>query len=371
MKIGIDAHTIGNQLTGNEVYITNLIRNLAKIDNKNRYTLYFTKSNALNRNFINQPNFQLKLIKPNYPLLRIPLIFPMELWRNYIDLLHVQYIAPPICPCKFVVTIHDTSYEFYPQFFKATERFRLAWIMPYMAKKAVKIFTVSENSKKDIINLYKVDPEKVVVTCDAVNENFKPIRQGMLLEKIKNKYKLSHNFILYVGNLQPRKNLSGLIKAYCRLKKDQNIKHKLVIVGQKAWLYSDIFNIAKDLMIEDEIIFTGYVQDEDLLLLYNAADVFVYPSFYEGFGLPVLEAMACGTPVITSNTSSFPEVVGDAGLMVNPYEINEIAKAIYDVIVNSELKKKLSKKGLQRAKLFSWEDTARKTLKIYEEVKRM
>ncbi|MEW6606640.1 MAG: glycosyltransferase family 1 protein [bacterium] len=367
MKIGIDAHTIGHKVTGNETYISNVIKALAKIDKENSYKLYYTNPEIVKNGFINQPNFQEILIKPHSPLIRIPFSFPLEILKRPIDLFHVQYIAPPLCSCPIIVTIHDLSFIHYPQYFTKREQLRMSMLIPITARQATKILAVSEYSKKDIINSYRIPEDKIVVTYDGVNESFHPIDNQELLDEIVAKYGITNKFVLYVGNIHPRKNLGRLIEAYCLLKKNHNIKHKLVIVGKKAWLYADVFKRVREMGLENEIVFTEYVPQEDLPLLYNAAEVFVYPSIFEGFGIPPLESMACGTPVITSNTSSFPEVVGDAGVTVSPHSVDDIAKAIYDVLSNPQMQKRLSEKGIERAKLFTWENTAKRTLSVYKE----
>ena len=197
------------------------------------------------------------------------------------------------------------------------------------------------------------------------NERFKPLNQKEVAE-VKQKYNLDFPFILFVGVLQPRKNIPTLIKAYYKLKKE-GIKDKLVITGGKGWQYKEIFETVERLNLQKEVIFTGHIPDDDLPKLYNAADLFAFPSLYEGFGIPPLEAMACGIPVITSNTGSLPEVVGDAGIMVDPYDIDGLAKAMYEVLNNEGLKEEMVKKGLERAKMFSWKKCAKEVLDVYEE----
>jgi len=222
--------------------------------------------------------------------------------------------------------------------------------------------------KKEIINFYKVKSEKIVVIHYGVSENFKPV-EVKEKEKILKKYGIKNSFILAVSNLQPRKNLKRLIKAYLHLLKNKdNFQFSLVIVGRKLWLYKEIFKEVRGLDLNDKIIFTDYIPEKDLIYLYNLAEVFVYPSLYEGFGFPVLEAMACGCLVITSNLSSLPEICEKAAILVNPYDIKAIANAINEVISNNNLRKFLKNEGLKQSQKFSWEKTAKKTLKVYEEV---
>jgi glycosyltransferase involved in cell wall biosynthesis len=204
---------------------------------------------------------------------------------------------------------------------------------------------------------------KIRVTPYAAHTRFRVLPDRSLLSQVKSKYKTSNHFILAVSNMQPRKNLSRLMQAFARARQQHGIPHKLVLVGQQLWLTEN--DLAQARILGDSVVLTGYVPDADLPLLYNAADVFAYPSLYEGFGLPVLEAMACGTPVITSNLSSLPEVAGDAALLVNPYSVEEMSDALVQVLTNGALKTSLRERGLARAGTFSWERTARQTVEVY------
>lgn len=243
---------------------------------------------------------------------------------------------------------------------------RYKFLFPRTLKTADRIIAVSNSTKRDLINYFNIPEEKIKVILEAADEKFKLLNKEEINE-VKQKYNLNFPFILYVGTLEARKNIPTLIKAFYKIKK-KNIEHKLVIAGKKGWKYKEIFETIDKLDLQNDVVFTGYVSDEDLPALYNAADLFVYPSIYEGFGLPPLEAMACGTPVITSNTSSLPEVVGDAGIMVDPCDVDGLTQTMCDVLTNDGLREDMIKKGLERAKMFTWEKCARETLKVYEEV---
>jgi glycosyltransferase involved in cell wall biosynthesis len=270
---------------------------------------------------------------------------------------------------KYIITIYDITPNLYPETHTDIITFVHRYLLPKALKTSDKVITISHHTKNDIIKHFKIPENKIKVIHLAANENYKPLNEKEIIN-IKQKYNLNYSFILYVGTLEPRKNIPTLLKALYKLKK-QGIKHKLAITGKKGWKYKSIFETIEKLNLQKDVIFTGYVPDEDLPALYNAADLFVYPSLYEGFGLPPLEAMQCGTPVITSNTSSLPEVVGDAGIMVNPYDVDELANNMYGVLTNDGLREELSKKGLERAKLFSWKKCAEEHLKVYEEVYNM
>lgn len=228
------------------------------------------------------------------------------------------------------------------------------------------ILTISENSKNDLISYFNLPDHLVRVTHLSVAKNFRVIDNTAHLNDFKVRHSLPDNYILFVGSIEPRKNLIGLINAFDKIK--TKIKHKLVIVGGKGWLNSEIYAAIQEKKLESKVIFTGYVSDEELVAIYNLADVFVYPSFYEGFGIPPLEAMACGTPVITSNTSSLPEVVGEGGIMLDPSDTRAWASSICRVLRDESLRSKMVLNGLLQAKKFSWERTARETLKVFEEV---
>ncbi|MEN4017617.1 MAG: glycosyltransferase family 1 protein [Methanobacterium sp.] len=238
-------------------------------------------------------------------------------------------------------------------------------------KKADRIITISNHTKYDLIKETNISPDKVETIYLGVDEQFRELPQKEV-ENVKKKYKLPEKFILYVGSEQSRKNLPVLIKAFKKLLETFNLQNiKLVKVGRpqiKESQRKKIFNLIDKLNLQKHIIFIEYVPEEDIASIYNAADIFVFPSFYEGFGLPPLEAMACGTPVITSNVTSLPEVVGDAGIMINPHNIDGLANKMYELLTNDGLKDDLRKKGLNRAKLFSWDKTAHETFKIYEDI---
>ena len=369
LRIGIDVHTIGSFATGNEIYIYQLTRALMLLDKRNDYVLYVTNPDALTNRTDCPPNFNYRLLRPHMPFIRIPFSLPVDILRHPVDVLHVQYIGPPVCPCNLVVAIHDLASLHLPAYYPWRERLLNRFLIPLTARKAARILTISEYSKNDIVSTLRVPSDKVIVTYLGVDpETFHPISKRQQIDNVLHCYGIGTPYILYVGNVEPRKNLHRLIEAFALLRRKGSINHRLVIVGQRARLSSKVLDAIGRVGLTEGVIFTGYVSIEHLPMLYSAADVFVYPSIFEGFGLPPLEAMACGTPVIVSSTSSLPEVVGDAGLKVNPIDVSAIADAIYKVVLDSDLRQEMSEKGLQQAQRFSWEETARGTLAVYEEV---
>ena len=367
MRIAIDAHSVGTGLGGNESYATNLIEALAEIDQTNRYTLYVTKREAVERFGKRWPNFSVRSTLPHTPLIRIPLTLSAELRRNPVDVLHVQFTAPPFSPCPVVVSIHDLSFEHLPQTFTWRSRKQLRITVRRTARQASQVIALSEYARNDIVETYQVSPEKISVIPLSAGDHFRPINDEGELQRIRQTYGIEGEYMLSVGAIQPRKNLGRLVAAYSHLRgaKREGKLPKLVLAGKCAWLYDETLRAIKELELSDSIILTGYVPESDLPALYSGALCFIYPSYFEGFGLPPLEAMQCGVPVIVGDRTSLPEVVGNAGILVDPFDVNALAAAIEKVISDSSLRAKLSTQGLARAKLFEWRETARQTLAVY------
>lgn len=368
MRIAIDAHSVGTGLGGNESYATNLIQALAEIDDSNLYTLFVTTKEAVARFSNRWPNFTVRTTLPHTPLIRIPITLSTELRRNRVDVLHVQFTAPPGAPCPVVVSIHDLSFEHLPQTFKRRSRMQLRMTVPRSARLASQVITLSNHSRNDIISTYNIDPDKVTAIPLAAPAHFAPVTDENELQRVKQTYGTDGPYILCVGSIQPRKNLTRLLHAYSLLRRaDSEAKlPKLVVAGKYAWLFGETLRTIDQLELSDSVIMTGYVPEADLPALYSGALCFVYPSYFEGFGLPPLEAMKCGTPVIVGNRTSVPEVVGDAAVLFDPFNIGDIASTIRKVISNDALRATLKIRGLERAKLFDWQQTARATLEVYK-----
>ena len=367
MIIGIDAKTIGQkQKTGVENYTEQLLRYLAKIDSKNEYWLYSPK-----RIPKLGPNFKNKIVDFPFAWTQVGLSLEFSKSSPAPDLFFSPAHSLPLyCPMRSVVTIHDVAFLDFPKYFTPKDLFRLKMVTRQAVKKADKIIAVSKSTKKDIVKYYQVPAKKVEVIYSAYDKKlFKPTKKTEIVRVLK-KYKIKEPYLIYVGTLQKRKNIPRLISAFAYLKKKYQIPHQLVIVGKKGWLYDEIFQKVREGGLRREVIFTGFAKNSDLPGLLSGVDVFVLPSLYEGFGLPILEAMACGTPVVASKVSSLPELVEDNGVLVNPESVSSIAKGIYKIISNPKLKKQLSKKGLEGVKEFSWKKCAQKTLKALEAVGR-
>ena len=379
MRIAINTLSVNlREFGGGEKYLYYLLNSLAKIDKQNQYFILVSTVNK-DRFTINQENFT-QVLCPIGGQNRLQRILweqtrlPQMLKSLKIDILHSpNNISPIWVPCKSVVTIQFMinfvmPWEFNPVF----RRWYVNSFMRLSARRADKIVSVSGNLKKEIMAFLEVPENKIAVIHHGVDEKFSPI-SSCNINDCKRKYEIKNDYILSVANNYAYKNLEGVIRASSYLRQKYKIPHQLVLVGSL-----DLLEKRKELLLKEiqeaeveegrDVICTGFVEHSELPFLYSACSVFVLPSYCESFGMPLLEAMSCGAPVVTSNISAMPEVVGDAGILVNPYSVEEIAKAVYQVLSQPSLREELIQKGLERAKQFSWEDAARKTLAIYEEV---
>ena len=370
MHVAIDAHMIGERETGNERYTLNLITKLAQVDTENQYSLLVTEPAYLKSALGTLPkNFACLPVWPATNLLRVAWAMPRTCHRIGAAVLHISYTAPPICPCATVVTVHDIAYEFFPEFFSLRDRLLLSHTVPFSCRRASRIIAVSEQTKQDLIQRYGLSSEKIRVVYEAAEERFSPEISTEDMTRVRRKYADGQHYILALGNIQPRKNLDRLVDAFATLVADGVIGNdlSLVIAGQSQWHGSDIYQHVERKGLAKHVHFPGYMPDEDLPALYRGAEVFVFPSLYEGFGLPPLEAMACGTPVICSNASSLPEVVGGAAILFDPTDTDALAQALHHVLVDEPRRRELALAGLERASLFSWEKAARETVEVYAE----
>lgn len=372
MHIAINAHLLAHtrsfRRAGVSNYVEALLTHLGQIDQRNHYSVYTTR--GLGRQELAlPPNFKVKpsLLPTINPRVRIPweqLYAPVMLRASGADVFHgVLNVAPTLCPVPSVITIHDLAFLSFPQTFRRVNRTYLTWATRISARRAARILAVSEATKQEIVRLLGIAPEKIIVTYDACDPRFTPPDPARLAA-FRARAGLPERFILFLGTLEPRKNLPTLIEAYARIAADTDAP--LLIGGGKGWLYDEIFAKAAALNLGDRVRFVGYIDAADQALWYAAATVFAFPSLYEGFGMPPLEAMACGTPVVTSNTSSLPEVVGDAGLTVDPRNPDELGAALLRLLNNQSLRAELRQRGLRQAQRFSWRETAERTLAAYQ-----
>jgi glycosyltransferase involved in cell wall biosynthesis len=365
MLFSVDAHAIGRHLTGNEVYVRNLLANFAALDDSSDFVAYLSLAEA--EEWV-PSRFQRRKIAGN-PYLRLGWDLSRRLWKDRPSLVHVQYTAPVGCPVPVVVSVHDVSFLEHPEYFSLARRKQLCFTVRRTVRSAVKVLTGSEFSRMSIANAYGLNDDKIVVVPNAASPIFRPVSRNAAASRVLDRFGIRTPFVLTVGDLQPRKNHVGLISAFAELvKAHPGLEHRLVLAGKDTWDTGRIRRAARDSGVADRVTFTGFVSDQELLDLYNSSDLFVFPSFYEGFGLPVLEAMACGTAVACSNTSALPEVADSAALLFNPHSTREMVLAMRDLLVDPELRMRMRKLGMHRAAQFSWRRTAEKTLDVYYEV---
>ncbi|MBI3941603.1 MAG: glycosyltransferase family 4 protein [Chloroflexi bacterium] len=283
-----------------------------------------------------------------------------------IDLFHAtEHLLPPLGKIPTVFTFHDAIYALFPAYHLPLNRLFLGLMMPRFLRRADAVIAVSESSKRDAVRLYRIAPDRIRVIYEGVDPLYRPVWDMAKLAEVCRKCALPSAFILFVGTIEPRKNLATLFEAYQQLRR-AGYQQKLVVAGRQGWLHQSTFDRLKALGLEHEVIFAGYVASEDLPALYSLATVFAFPSLYEGFGLPPLEAMACGCPVLSSNTSSLPEVCGQAALLVPPTDVQALAQALARMLDDPGLRGDLRARGLAQAGRFTWERTARQTLEVYE-----
>ena len=368
MQIAIDAHHIGDRRTGTETYVYNLVKQLALLEpNGDKYAIYVSSPRCVG-DLGSNPRFERRTVPSFSTAVRYSLFYPLQSWRKRFDLFHAQFSLPPFLRSRSVLTVHDLSFERFPEFFRRSIAAQMKVLVPWSCRRADHIITVSESSKRDLVELYRLNPERITVTYEGAAENYCPAASDRALDRLRQSYGIAAPFILCVGNLEPRKNLGRLLVAFAELKQKKRISHKLVIVGQKAWLYDDIFRTIRERSLDGEIVLTGYVPAKDLPFFYNAASLFVYPSLFEGFGLPVVEAMACGTPVVTSFGSSLEEISSGAAVLIDPRSVSSLAAAIEKVANNVELQRTLGQAGLARAASFSFRKMAEQTRAVYHRI---
>ena len=306
--------------------------------------------------------------------LRLPI--PVEWFTGPVDIFHsTDFVLPPVRQARTILTVHDLTFMRLPECAEAGLRAYLNKVVPRSIERADLVLADSQSTKNDLIDLLGVSPDKIEVVYAGVERRFRSMEGEIALQRVKKRYGLDFPFILSLGTLEPRKNFTGLIEAYALMRGSRAGFHtgqgmadrglKLVIAGGKGWLYDEIFARVEELGLTGKVIFPGFVADEDLPALYNLAELFVFPSLYEGFGLPPLEAMACGTPVVTSDRPSLPEVVGEGGLIVEATDSQELARAMEQVLTDENLRREMREKGLKQAEKFTWEAAAGKLLDMY------
>ncbi|MEK6755737.1 MAG: glycosyltransferase family 1 protein [Bacteroidota bacterium] len=381
MRIAIDGRTIVSGKTGVGVYAERVVRSLLEIDRSNQYFLFLVEPQT----DLQAPNLTSILIEGYNKMVlnRIweNFLMPRFSVRNEIDLFFSPAYALPLLPLayrkpkgrakmRYVVTVHDLVGLLFPETFTPKMYMWQKIFVANAAKRADKIITGSYATKDDFLKLHPIDEWKITVIHHSADEDFRPIADDELLGRVRLAYGLPEKIILFVGTVEPRKNITNLAKAFAALPAPIRNDYTLVIAGKAGWFVGSIKAQIAELQLADRIKFLGYVDRRDLPALYNLATVFAYPSIHEGFGFPPLEAMSCGVPVLCSNTSSFPEVVGDAAVMLSPHEVEGMARELERLLSNDALRSDLKARGIARSRQFSARKTAEETLKVFEEAMR-
>ena len=369
MRIAIDARKLHDYGIG--TYVRNLLRQLGRQQSKHEYVVLCREADC---ETVEECGPQFKPIVESARAYSVAEQFavPMDLRREAVDLFHApHYVLPALTPCRSVVTIHDCIHLRFPQYLPSRIGYAYARGQMWTAThKAARVMTVSEASKRDILRYFRVPESRIDVIYNAIDERFWLEPDVDEVNRVKERYRLTDPFVLYAGNIKPHKNLERLIEAFHLMRQqDPGLKDvQLLIIGDEISKYATLRRAVHRHKLHKHVRFFGFVSDQTLAALYRLANVFVFPSLYEGFGLPPLEAMASGTPVITSNVSSLPEVVGDAALMMDPYDPAAIADAMARVLTDTDLRVDLQGRGLARAREFSWERSIKRVHEIYDEV---
>ena len=364
MRVGIDARLVYYRQAGISQYTLRLLEELAVIDKDDEFIIFQSRKD--HSTLVDQPNFHKRSLwtPPHHRFEQ--LLLPFEIATADLDVLHSPDFIPPFrYNCKSVITIHDLAFLLYPQLL-TKDSARYYGQIDQAVLRTDHIIAVSQNTKEDIIRLLGVPEDKITVIYEAANPIYRPIEDDEELHRVREKYHIAGDFILFVSTIEPRKNLPALLRAFRQLLNDYKLGVQLVVAGRRGWLSENVFSLVDELELTEDVLFLGRVPLEDLPPLYTAARLFAYISTYEGFGLPPLEAMACGTPVVVSNVSSLPEVVGDAALLVAPDDIPGLTVALWRGLTDEARRAELIAKGFRRAQCFSWEKAARQTLAVYQ-----
>ena len=369
MRVGLDARTLASDVkSGVEYYVTNLVQAFSRLDGAPEIIAYVDRpiSDPIIAAAASSGTVQTRIIRARHGWLRAAL--PWRLWRDRVELVHLpSTIIPPILPCPAVVTVHDLAWVRYPETYGREDLMMQGFAVLRAANRAARIIVVSESTAQDLRKRYPTAEGKTTVVPLAASGRYSPDGPGLSPTAFPGAERLGKGYVLYTGGLQPRKNLLRLLAAYAKLRSEEPAP-PLVLAGALSPHAEELKAASRKLGIERHVTFPGYVPDDQLPSLYRSATVFVYPSLYEGFGLPVLEAMASGVPVVTANTSSMPEVADEAAILVDPESVDRLAWAISLLLTDRELRATMVRRGLARSREFTWEDTARRTVGVYRQV---
>jgi len=365
--VAINAHLLSGRESyrsaGIHHYILHLLRHLGSVRGGIHVTGLVGASAVLPRTEVDLIRSSQNTKDPWRRIVWEQVIQPRAVARIGADVVHgPAFVGPLASPCPLVITIHDLSFIRFPRLFRRSNRLYLTVMTRLSARRSSRLIAVSEHTAKESAQLLGVDRNKITVVYHGVDARFRPLPEDEVAA-FRERRGLPEAFVLFVGTLEPRKNLERLIEAFAQLKRSE---YKLIIAGGKGWLFDDLFAKVDELGLSDVVLFPGYVSNDELALWYNAATIFAYPSVYEGFGMPVTEAQACGTPVVTSITSSLPEAAGEAAILVDPYDVEAIAAGMKQIIDDNDLRRQLGEQGVKHTERFTWSQTARDTANVYQ-----
>lgn len=355
----------GREAGGPETYEHCLVQSLAEIDRENDYHVFCLDRAAADSFLVKQDNFTYHVLRPRSRWVSVPFSLPVGLMRNRIDLLHATFVPPPFSPSRLVFTMHCFSTFAHPEFYPPDILWRLNKGIVRGLKSSGLNLCVSENVRDLTAEKFKLPAERQVVVYNGVGANFRPVALDHARKVLREKYNLRDQFALFVGQIKARKNVNRILEAFGQFHREVDPNVKLVFAGRRSWTSEDFDETVARLGLSDSVVEIGHVGHHDLPVFYSAAEMFLFPSLWEGFGIPVIESMACGTPVVTSNISSLPEVAGDAAVLVDPHRAEDIAAGMHRIFTDHTFRQNLIARGLERAKQFTWRRTAEQTLEAY------
>ena len=367
MQIGIFVVMAGRNAGGPETYEHSLVRNMAELDQTNEYCILCLSQQAANSFRLSRPNFRYRVLWPKSRILSMSLGLPWVLKKEGVELLHAAYVAPPFVPVNYLFTLHCSSTFIHPEFYPPTVRLRLNSLINNAIKYAKHIICVSQHVMESVIEHYGISQERMSVVHNGIGKNFRPVESSEY-SRILSRYDIKDDYMLFVGRFEPRKNITRILEAFNIYRHEVDNKTKLVLAGNKTWSRKEVDETISRLDLASHILEIGHVDNDDLPALYSGTKAFIFPSLWEGFGIPVIEAMACGAPVLTSNLSALPEIAGNAALLVDPYSVTDIAAGMQRIVGETSLRSQLRQRGLVRAQEFSWQKTAQETFTVYNKL---
>ncbi len=363
MRIGLFVLMAGREAGGPETYEVELIRALARIDTTNEYIVYCTGDEAPAAIGVHQDNVAYRVLGPSPRWLSVPFTLPAMLVKDRIDVLHSTFTPPPFSPVRQLLTMHCVSSFVHPEYYSRPVAWRLNSLLRLGMRQAGCVLCVSQTTLSDVHNLFKVPLDRLAVAYNGVGAGFRPVPPERARVLARERLGIDYPYLLFLGKLEPRKNVIRLIEAYAKFRRDTGSDARLLLAGHRTAVTPEIQGCIERLNLQGYVVQPGYVSSADLPLLYSAAQMFLFPSLWEGFGIPLIEAMACGAPVLTSNVSCLPEIAGDAAVIVDPWKVDSIADGI--ARIHSSDTTGMVRRGFERARQFTWEGSARSTLAAY------